>query len=128
MKFCQQCGNQLPENARFCPNCGFELQPLANTKSTVISNDLLVKLSTRVKTNGIIWIVIACVQILIGILGAWFTLLVGVLNIISAIRDIKNSDRILTNPYGIVKAYEPITGPIVVLISDTSFLTKFIIR
>ncbi|MBO5879868.1 MAG: hypothetical protein J6Q68_04890, partial [Clostridia bacterium] len=59
---------------------------------------------------------VASLQILIGLCGAWFTLIVGVLNIISAIKDIQSSKNILTNPNGIVAAHEPLTNPIIVLV------------
>ncbi len=67
-------------------------------------------------TNGIIWVVIACIQIIIGLSGVWFTLIVGVLNILSAVSDIKTSKAILTNPIGIVQNHTPISGAIVTLI------------
>jgi len=68
------------------------------------------------KTNGIIWLIIAGIQIIVGLFGAWFVLIVGVLNIVSAVTDIKNRERILTNQNGIVKAYQPITNAIITLI------------
>lgn len=43
-------------------------------------------------------------------------LIVGVLNIVSAITDIKNSKRVLTNQNGIVKAYEPLANAIIALV------------
>ena len=122
MKYCQYCGTQLVDDAKFCSNCGkmtMQIPHEEKQQSETSSNNhqnIVNMLSSRLKTNGIIWLVIACVQILIGLFGVWFTLIVGVLNIISAITDIKNSKRILTNQNGIVKAYEPITNAIIALI------------
>lgn len=122
MKYCQYCGTQLVDDAKFCSNCGKMTVQISHEEkqhSETSSNNhqnIVNTLSSRLKTNGIIWLVIACVQILIGLFGVWFTLIVGALNIISAITDIKNSKRILSNQNGIVKAYEPITNAIIALI------------
>ena len=122
MKYCQYCGTQHVDDAKFCSNCGkmtMQIPQEEKPHSEASSNNhqnIVNTLSLRLKTNGIIWLVIACVQILIGLFGVWFTLIVGVLNIISAITDMKNSKRILTNQNGIVKAYEPITNAIIALI------------
>ena len=43
-------------------------------------------------------------------------LIVGVLNIISSIQDMKYSKILLENPTGIVAKFEPITGPIITLV------------
>lgn len=123
MKYCQYCGTQLIDDAKFCPNCGKTtvqiFQEGKQTTEATSSNSqqkIVNTLSSRLKTNGIIWLVIAIIQILVGLFGVWFTIIVGVLNIVSAITDIKNSKRILTNPNGIVKVYEPITNAVIALI------------
>lgn len=124
MKYCQYCGTQIADEAKFCSNCGKAVwqapdsEPSVNDemKKNAEQQNLINKLSSRLKTNGIIWIVIASIQILVGLFGVWFTLIVGVLNIFSAITDIKNSKRILTNQNDIVKAYEPIVGSIITLV------------
>lgn len=120
MNFCQNCGTQLEKAAHFCPNCGAALE----VKQPTISEEtpgtpptaLLTKLSERVKINGIIWIVIAAIQLVIGIVGAWFVLIVGALNLLSAIGNIKYSNRILNNPTNIVKNAEPLISPIITLV------------
>ena len=95
MQYCQYCGTQLVDDAKFCSNCGKMTMQIPHEEkqhSETSSNNhqnIVNTLSSRLKTNGIIWLVIACVQILIGLFGVWFTLIVGVLNIISAITDIK---------------------------------------
>ena len=124
MKYCQYCGTQLVDDAKFCSNCGKSVPQLSNqhTQSqgddNVLNNQrvLINKLSVRQKTNGIIWLVIGCIQIILGLTGFWGALIVGILNIISSVKDIKKSSYILTNQNGIVNEYEPITGAIVVLI------------
>ena len=123
MKYCQYCGTHLVDDAKFCSNCGkttgqffYEKKSYPESSSSNSRQQIINTLSSRLKTNGIIWLVIACIQILIGLFGAWFTLIVGALNIYSAITDIKNSKLILSNQNGIVKAYEPITKAIIALI------------
>ena len=88
----------------------------ATTVSHQQAAELLQKLSQRLKINGIVWIVIAVLQILLGLTGQIWTLVVGVLNIIGAVSDMNQSTRVLTDPTGIVSKYEPIGGAIVVLI------------
>lgn len=114
MKYCTKCGKELFDEAVLCPGCGCAtganpVPPAAGR------NALLLKLSERLQINGIIWIIIAVIQILIGVLGAWFTLLVGVLNIVSAVKDLSYSKTVLENPSGIVGTFEPVTSPIITL-------------
>jgi hypothetical protein len=124
MKYCQYCGTQLDDDSRFCTQCGKNLsQPSQNAPNPNyqfnrpdVNRELIGKLSSRLKTNGIIWIVIASIQILIGVCGVWFTLIVGVLNLISAITDIKSSNRILVDQSNIVGTYESLVSPIITLV------------
>ena len=124
MKYCQYCGTQLFDDAKFCSHCGKETsqspqKAATNDESVKLHNtqaEIVYTLSSRLKANGIIWLVIASLQIIIGIAGVWFTLIVGVLNIISAISDIKSSKRIRFDQNDIFKTYQPLTGPIITLI------------
>ena len=124
MRYCQHCGAQLVDDARFCSYCGKETSCQSQqspTDSDTVSRsfshqELVNKLSSRLQTNGIIWIVVAIIQLIIGLGGYWLALIVGVLNIISAVSDIKNSRRILSNQNGIVQAYESLTNPIIALV------------
>ena len=112
MKYCQYCGTQLPDHATFCLKCGKH----TTQKSVSNQQDLIDKLSSRLKTNGIIWAAIATVQIVMGLYGKWNVLFIGILNIISAITSIKNSQRVLSNQNSIVMTYEPIAIPIITLV------------
>ena len=112
MSYCQHCGTQLVDEAKFCYNCGKQTTP----NNEPINYELIDKLSSRLKTNGGIWIGIAVLQILVGLSGAWSILVVGILNIISASIDIKYSKDILTNQNGIIKKHEPLVGPIITLV------------
>lgn len=122
--FCSNCGKQLSGTETFCSACGQRVAaaaptvPVAPVASAVptAGNALLNTLSQRMNTNGIIWIVIAVLQIIGGIVFDWFMLVVGVLNIISAVQDINYSKAVLANPTGIVAKFEPIVGPIITLV------------
>lgn len=103
------------DEAVVCVNCGCPVMGAATGIQTNTGN-LLTKLSERIKINGIIWLVIAVLQIIAGLAGAWFVLIIGVLNIISAIKDINYSKTVLEHPSGIIAAYEPLTGPIITLV------------
>ena len=109
---------ELPDEAVICVGCGCPTQsskPKETRSETDIGN-LLNILSQRLKTNGIIWIVIGAVQILGGIFINWFVALVGVLNIISSLNEINYSKTVLEKPSGIVQKFEPIAGPVIILI------------
>lgn len=126
MKYCTKCGTQLHDDAAFCSACGYPAAPNPNAASYTTpytapyaapnANSLLTKLSERVKTNGIIWIVIAVLQIIIGLSGTILPLIVGVLNMISAVKDMNYSKEVLNNPVGIVNNFESITSPVITLV------------
>lgn len=125
MKFCSHCGNQIHQQAVICPFCGcsatvnqttYQQNTYGNMGN---SKSVLDVLSERYKINGIIWIVIAGLQILLGItniVGYWFTMIVGALNLVFGIKDINYSKELLTKPTGIVDKVKPLTGPIITLV------------
>ena len=120
-RYCTYCGNEVNEHAVVCVKCGCAI-PQANDQTGQGFSQILVKpsvvdvISKRVKTNGIIWIVVAAIQILLGLVGAWFLLIVGVLNLISSIQDLKYSKAFPQNPTGIIAKVKPLAGPIITLI------------
>ncbi len=119
MKYCSKCGKELMDEAVICVGCGCAVagqQRQSAYNATVDSATLLNTLSQRVNTNGIIWLVIGILQILGGLFINWFLLVVGVLNIVSSIQDMKYSKTLHENPAGIVAKFEPITGPVITLI------------
>lgn len=119
MKYCTHCGKEIIDEAVICVGCGCAVvgqqgQPAYN--AAVDGTTLLNTLSQRVNTNGIIWLVIGILQILGGLFINWFLLIVGVLNIVSAVQDINYSKTLHENTTGIVAKFEPITGPVITLI------------
>lgn len=118
MKYCTHCGKELFDEAAICPGCGCACN---GSQPGATQSDLVVKLSEKVKTNGIIWLVIGIVQIVAGLFLNWFLLVVGALNIISSVQDMNYSKTMLEDSSGIVEKYEPLTGPIITLIYNLIF-------
>lgn len=131
-KVCKYCGKEIANEAVICVNCGCPVehqnaqpsgqpftQPTYTKPATDISN-LVNTLSQRLFTNGVIWLVIGALQIILGLFWQWFLLIVGVLNVISSIQDINKSKHLPGLPKnalaGIPAEYEPLTGPIITLI------------
>ena len=114
MKYCTYCGKEIMDEAVICVGCG-----CPTGKKSVPAADktaLLTTLAQRLNTNGIIWLVIGILQIVGGLLISWWMMVVGVLNIISAVRDMNYSKTLQENSAGIVARFEPIAGAIIVLI------------
>lgn len=155
MAFCKNCGNQLSADAAFCGSCG---TPVAeNTQASVVrenhqqnfvpntgyapQDNLISKLSGKIKTEAIVWIVIACLQVIIGIfniitgielfdyyedgtlnlISGFFVLLVAAVNFTTAFRNMKYANEIFTKPVGIVKKYSPVGGVVATLIYNVIF-------
>lgn len=121
VRYCTHCGNEINENAVVCVKCGCAIYRTSKQNSQVgytpfASASIVDTITQRIKTNGIIWIVIAGIQILMGISFNWILLIVGVLNLISSIQDLNYSKAFADNPVGIVAKMKPLGGAIVVLI------------
>lgn len=119
MKYCVHCGKELLDEAVICVGCGCAVAGKSvPTRQRVVadSTELLNALSQRLNTNGIIWLVIGVLQIFGGLFINWFLLIVGVLNIVSSVQDMKYSKTLLENPTGIVAKFEPLAGPIITLV------------
>ncbi len=119
MKYCTHCGKELFDEAVICVGCGC---PVGNAQSqsqqpkSVNGDALINTLAQRVQTNAIIWLVIGIIQVLAGIYASWFVIIVGVLNIISSVRDMNYCKTLDRNSTGIVAKFEPLAGPIITLI------------
>ncbi len=111
MKYCIHCGKELADEIEICTACGKNANRVLSPEKSAV----LEKISERYKINGYIWIVVASIQILIGLLGSWTTLIIGGLNLYSAITDINYSKSVIGNPDGVVEKVKPLTGPIITL-------------
>ena len=78
-------------------------------------------ITKRIKTNGIIWVVIAAIQIMMGLAGAIWVLIVGILNMVSALQDLNYCSEFPKRPVGIVAKMRPITGDIITLLYNLIF-------
>ncbi len=129
--FCQNCGKALEEGAKFCGSCGKETEPRNqrphyNQGYYALQRNIIAEASQKIKTDGIIWLVIACFQYLIGlcsILSGYgiVVIFIAVLNTVSAVQDFKYSEQILERPVGLVSKYEPISGRIINLVYNVIF-------
>lgn len=91
------------------------------TYSAVAAEELIGRLSGRLRTNGIIWIVIASLQILLGLSTiaagiGYMPLILGAVNLAGGIHDINYSKSVLSDPRGIVAKIEPLTGTVITLV------------
>ena len=111
MKFCKNCGYGYEENVEVCGNCQTTLDA-----NNTLSDDKLKVLSERIKINGIIWLVIGILQCF-----SVAFIIVGILNIISAIQDLKHSKTVFHYRVGLVKAYKPLVSPIITLLYNLIF-------
>lgn len=117
IKYCAHCGKEMVEEAVICTSCGCPTNDQNSVIFTSENEDALLKqLSERIKINGIIWLAIGVIQILLGLFVNWFILIVGVLNIVSSIQDLNYSKEILEKPTKIVEKFESVTGPIITLV------------
>lgn len=105
------------------------------------TENLLSRLSSKMNTNGIVWIIVASLQVIIGlynlinglelapyrsygstyIISGLFVLVVAALNFVNASKDIKYSKEILSRPVGIVAKFNPIGGYIGNLVYNILF-------
>lgn len=120
MKYCTKCGNEMLDEAVVCVKCGCAVN---NTATSVgcRSRDLLRQLSDRVRIDGIIWLVIGILQVLMGLFWNWILLIIGALNIVTAVQDLNYSKTVLESPMGIVEKFRPLTGPIITLVYNLIF-------
>lgn len=144
--FCSKCGKEIPNGAKFCSNCGtyvssqiyqqppqqqYQQQQYQQPYQSVYTQPktLLQQLSDKVKVEAIIWISVAGLQYLLGLLFLLFVsipygiflLIIAVLNTLFSVRSFKYCREVLVHPVGIVSKYEPIGGLIVTLIYNILF-------
>jgi len=120
-RYCTYCGNKVNENAIVCVKCGCAIPGTSAHSNqmgyTIFAPDSIVNTITqRIKTNGIIWVIIGGIQILMGISFNWVLLIVGLLNLISSIQDLNYSKEFPNNPVGIISKMKPLAGAIITLI------------
>lgn len=123
-KYCSHCGSEVNPEAIVCMSCGCAIYSTINktgkglwqNTTTNSPQELVDTITQRIHINGIIWIVIAVIQILVGISFRWGVLIVGILNLFSALSDLKFSKNYSTKPVGLINRVKPIVGAIIVLV------------
>ena len=66
--YCKNCGTQIQENGRFCPNCGNPVTFRSNPVSESGEMSILAALVKKINTEAMVWIIIAVVQVVAGII------------------------------------------------------------
>lgn len=113
MKYCTYCGKEIMDEAMICVGCGCAVQSSASVEKIP---QIIEVLAQRLQTNAVIWLVIGILQILGGLFINWFLLIVGVLNIVSSVNDMKYSKKLRQTPQKIVEKFEPLTGPVITMV------------
>ncbi len=131
--YCEKCGKEYAEGTAFCAGCGAAVgnanEPMQNVGPDENERKLLGGLSAKVKTEGFVWIGVAAVQALMGLImlligsieSALVLIVICVLNFIAASNDLKYAKVIFEKPTGIVKKYQPVTGLIISLVYNVIF-------
>lgn len=119
---CSECKKEYSDKAPACPNCGnpthtvsTPVQPQSQSQYTSSAqfqmNNYVVpsyaeKLATKEQTSGIIWAVIAVLQVIIGFSGLWFPIIIAIINGATAYGCFKKAKKV-RNPYpGMVAEYD----------------------
>ena len=150
--FCMHCGKEVLDGSKFCRNCGKAVdgenvnqQPQSQYGNQVYQpayqpyipqKNIVQQLSAKIKTEAVIWLVIACIQYILGIVNiaigtdnyedflityGIFIILIAVINTVSSVRDFTYSTQILNEPVGIIAKYEPVGGVVATLIYNIIF-------
>ncbi len=134
---CSECGKQYSDKAIACPNCGnpthiapTSTQPMLQTVNPYATqsqanhalSQYAEKLATKEQTSGIIWGVIAIIQIIIGCFGFWSAFIVAALNGYGAYLSFQKAKKV-RNPYpGMVEEYEKqLTSLIIAFVYNAIF-------
>ena len=119
MKYCSKCGQEIHDEAIICVHCSCETGHInANRdvyRSTYTQTELGVisQLSSYEKTSGIVWIIIAVIQLIIGIY-FWWILIMGVWNIFAGISRINTSNSIMKTPVGVYESFNKSLASIII--------------
>lgn len=117
--FCMRCGVAIPENAIFCPSCGRPTQVTGSQFESYPPNEYL---SHRERFSGIVWVVIAVLQLLFGINGHLGLLILGVLNLF-AVNDLLRQAEKVKTPYDtLVSEYDSRRGGIILMMILNLFI------
>lgn len=83
---------------------------------------VLQDISNKEKVGGIIWIVVATIQLIIGLVYNWVTIIVGIWNLIVGITRITNAGKIEERKDKIVEEYEKNLANIIIFLVLNIFI------
>ena len=90
--------------------------------NTLDKNTVLQNISNKEKVGGIIWIVVASLQLLIGLAYNWITLIIGIWNLIMGITTITNAGKMEQRANNIVEEYEKNLTNIIIFLVVNIFI------
>ncbi len=90
--------------------------------NTLDRNTVLQNISNKEKAGGIIWIVVASLQLLIGLAYNWITLIIGIWNLIMGITTITNAGKMEQRANNIVEEYEKNLTNIIIFLVVNIFI------
>jgi hypothetical protein len=61
--FCDRCGAQMADAARFCPGCGKPFAPVAPAPQVPMN-----RVARHIRNVGILWIVYSCIHLIPGLI------------------------------------------------------------
>ena len=143
--FCSSCGTSLKNDNAYArqPQSDYYNQQTSYQQEYAASNlsasTLIQQLCGKIQTEAIVWIVIASIQVVIAlfnigigmsinshyysagegttnIVSGLFILIVAITNFVFSAKDFRYAKRIVSNPVGIVKKYQPVGGLIATMI------------
>ncbi len=121
--FCKHCGYAVPVNVGFCPNCG---KPLHNTNVRVRRYAVNEGLSRREHFCAKMWLVISCLQILIGLSESILILGIGIYNLVNTVALFQQAERVRTPYAELVQEYNSQLGKLIWTFLLNLFLGAFI--
>jgi len=93
MPYCEKCGAQLAESAKFCPSCGAQVSKVVKEEFSVSSEDLIRKVRELIHEGNIRRIsvkdeagkILLEIPVTVGVLGALIAPYLAALGVIAAL-------------------------------------------